>query len=163
MISNLIPREVAHSSLDLFEKPPLLVTLKMHSPRKLDLLFLLMVLCSSLKYSATKIISSIFNLLVWDFELREPCLRTHATEAANRDTPYFVHNPLSSLFSECTLSLNGEKISTTNAHYAHKSFLRPSFHTVMMRRKRGWLAKVNIMKKTHQLSTVMKGELRIVN
>ena len=42
-------------------------------------------------------------------------LRTHATEAAQRDTPYLFNNPLSSLFSESTMSLNGEKISTTNA------------------------------------------------
>ena len=53
--------------------------------------------------------------------------RTHATEAANRDTPYFVNNPLSSLFSECTLSLNGEKISTTNANFAHKNFIETKF------------------------------------
>ena len=46
-------------------------------------------------------------------------LRTHATEAAQRDTPCLVNNPLSSLISECTLSLNGEKISTTNANFAH--------------------------------------------
>ena len=54
-------------------------------------------------------------------------LRTHATEAANRDTPFFVNNPLSLLFSECTLSLNGEKISTTSANLAHKSFFETEF------------------------------------
>ena len=50
-------------------------------------------------------------------------LRTHATDARLRDTPYLVISPLSSLFSECTLSLNDEKISTTNANFAHKSFI----------------------------------------
>ena len=54
-------------------------------------------------------------------------LRTHATEAAQRDTPYLVNNPLSSLFSECTMSLNGEKISTTKANFAHKSFIETEF------------------------------------
>ena len=39
-------------------------------------------------------------------------LRTHATVDANRDTPYFVNSPSSSLFSECTLSMNCEKIET---------------------------------------------------
>ena len=47
-------------------------------------------------------------------------LRTHAIEAANRD-------PLSSLFSEYTLSLNGEIKSTTNANLAHKSFNETEF------------------------------------
>ena len=50
-------------------------------------------------------------------------LRTHATEAGQRDTPYLVNNPLSSLFSECTMSLNGQKISTTNANFDHKSLI----------------------------------------
>ena len=54
-------------------------------------------------------------------------LRTHATEAAQRDTPYLVNNPLSSLFSECTMILNGEKISTSNANFAHKSFIETEF------------------------------------
>ena len=63
-------------------------------------------------------------------------LRTHATEAANRDTPYFVNNPL---FSECTLSLNGEKISTTNANFAHKSFIETEF-SYGNDAKKTWLA-----------------------
>ena len=31
------------------------------------------------------------------------------------------------MFSECKLSLNGEKISTTNANFAHKSFIETEF------------------------------------
>ena len=54
-------------------------------------------------------------------------LRTHATEAAQRDTPYSVDNTLSSIFSECTISLNGEKISTTDANFDHKSFIETYF------------------------------------
>ena len=66
-------------------------------------------------------------------------LRTHATEVANRDTPYFVNNPLYSLFSECTLSLNGEKTSTTNANFAHKSFIETEF-SYGNDAKKTWLA-----------------------
>ena len=62
IISNLIPKEATHSSLDLFEKLPLLVTFENAFTKKLDLHTLPMVLCSSLKYSATEIISSFF---VW--------------------------------------------------------------------------------------------------
>ena len=50
-------------------------------------------------------------------------LQTHATEAAQQDTPYLVNNPFSSSFCECTMSLNGEKIPETNANFAHKSFI----------------------------------------
>ena len=59
-------------------------------------------------------------------------LSTHAIEAANRDTPYFVNIPLSSLFSESTLSLNGEKKYTTNANFAHKSFIAFEFSKNMV-------------------------------
>ena len=54
-------------------------------------------------------------------------LQTHASDAALRDTPYLVNNLLSALISECTLSLNGKKISTTNANFAHKTFLETEF------------------------------------
>ena len=66
-------------------------------------------------------------------------LRTHATEAANKDTPYFVNIPLSSIFSECTLSLNGEKKSTTIANFAHKSFIETEF-SYGNDTKKTWLA-----------------------
>ena len=54
-------------------------------------------------------------------------LQTHAIEAENRNTPYFVNVPFSSFFSKCTLSLNGEKISTTNANFANQSFIETKF------------------------------------
>ena len=38
-----------------------------------------------------------------------------------------VKNLLSSLFSECTISLNGEKFSTTNANFHRKSFIETEF------------------------------------
>ena len=60
-------------------------------------------------------------------------------EAANRDTPYCVYNPISSLFSECTLSLNCEKISTNNANFAHKSFIETEF-SYGNDAKKTWLA-----------------------
>ena len=54
-------------------------------------------------------------------------LRNHATEAAQRDTPSWVNIPLSSLFSECTIFLRGEKNLTTYANSAHKSFIDTKF------------------------------------
>ena len=60
-------------------------------------------------------------------------LSTHATEAANRDTPYFVNIPLSSLFSESTLSLNGEKNLLPTQILSTKVLLLSSF-------QKTWLA-----------------------
>ena len=65
--------------------------------------------------------------------------RTHATEAGQRDTPYLINNPVSSLFSEFTMSLNGEKISTTNVNFAYKSFIETDF-SQSNDEKKTWLA-----------------------
>ena len=49
------------------------------------------------------------------------------TDATNTDAPYFSNNALQSLFSECTVSANGVKISNTNGNYAHKAFIETEF------------------------------------
>ena len=88
-------------------------------------------------------------------------LRTHATEAGQRDAPYLVNNPLSSLFSECTMSLNGENFSTTNANFAHKSFIETEFSHGLMQRNRGLPVKAILMKIIHQVLMVLMGELKM--
>ena len=40
------------------------------------------------------------------------------TDAANSDAPYLSNNALQSFISECTVSANVVKISTTNGKYA---------------------------------------------
>ena len=50
-----------------------------------------------------------------------------ATDVAKTDAPYFCNNVLLSLFSDCTLSANGLKISNANGNYAHKSFIETEF------------------------------------
>ena len=128
MISNLLPTEATHSSLGLFEKPPLLITFENAFTRKIGLsyppddpMLELEVLGDRNNFInfqrarleiVTRIVQNNGNLL-----------RTHATEAAQRDTLYLVNNPPSSLFTECTMSLNGEKILTTYTNLAHKSFI----------------------------------------
>ena len=45
-------------------------------------------------------------------------------------TRHISNNPLHSLFSECTVSANGVKISNTNGNYAHKAFIETEFSSV---------------------------------
>ena len=72
-------------------------------------------------------------------------------------------NVLTILYLHYLLSPNGEKISTTNANIAHKSFIEKEFSygKDAKKRKHGWLVKVIITKITHQLMTVLEGELRM--
>ena len=39
------------------------------------------------------------------------------------DDPFFCNNALHSLFSDCTVSANGLKISNSNGNSSHKSFI----------------------------------------
>ena len=144
MISNLIPSEATHSSLDLFEKPPLLVTFLNAFTQKIGPSY--SPDGPMLKFEVLGDRNNFIDLQRTRLEIvarivrsNGNVLRTHATEAANRDTPYFVNNPLSSLFSECTLSLNGERISTTKANFAHKGFIETEF-SYGNDAKKTWLA-----------------------
>ena len=50
-----------------------------------------------------------------------------AADVTKTDAPYFCNNVLHSLFSDCTVSANGLKISNANGNYAHKSFIETEF------------------------------------
>ena len=52
---------------------------------------------------------------------------TAAADITKTDSPYFCHNVLHSLFSDCTVSANGLKIPNANGNYAHKSFIETEF------------------------------------
>ena len=48
-------------------------------------------------------------------------------DAENADAPYLSNDALHALFSECTVSANGVKISNTNGNYAQKAFFETEF------------------------------------
>ena len=52
---------------------------------------------------------------------------TAAADVTRTDGPYFCNNVLHSLFSDCTVSANGLKISNSNGNYAHKNFIETEF------------------------------------
>ena len=52
---------------------------------------------------------------------------TAAADVTKTDAPYFCNNVLHSLFSACTVSANGLKISSANGNYAHKSSVETEF------------------------------------
>ena len=128
MISNLLPTEATHSSLDLFEKPPLLVTFENAFTQKIGPSYspdgpMLEFEVLGDRNNFIDLQRTRLEIVARIVQNKGSVLRTHATEEGQRDAPYLVNHPLSSLFSQCTKSLNGEKISTTNANFAHKSFI----------------------------------------
>ena len=64
-------------------------------------------------------------------------LRT-GTDATKTEAPYFSNNALHSLFSECTVSANGVKISNTNGNNLTKHSLKRNFLQEKLQ-KNAWL------------------------
>ena len=64
---------------------------------------------------------------------------TAAADITKTDSPYFCNNVLHSLFSDCTVSSNGQKISNANGKYAHKCFIETEF-SHNKDSKNAWLA-----------------------
>ena len=152
MIANLLPSEATHTTLDLFEKPPLLVTFENAFTQKIGPSF-----SSDGPVLEIEVLGDRNNFIdLQKIVLEIKCKITQAndadlragTEAANRDTPYFVNNTLHSLFSECTVSANGIKISKTNGNYAHKGFIEIEFSHGDSAKTLGWSVK-DIITKTN--------------
>lgn len=132
MRTNVLPNEATHSSLDIFEKAPLLITFENSFDQKVGSSY------SSDGPSIEFVVVSDRNNFI-DLQkifLEVHCrikqsdgtdLRHHATDAALRDRPSFVNNTLHSLFSDCNVYANGAKVSSSNGLYGHKSFIETEF------------------------------------
>ena len=128
----VIPSEATHSSSDLFEKPPLLVTFDQSFEQK------------TFEFEVVGDRNSFIDLQKIYLEIK--CriqnvdgtdLRYDAGDPANTDSAFFVNNVLHSLFADCTVSANGIKISSANGHYAHKISWKQTSRTGQMQRRLG--------------------------
>ena len=128
----VIPSKATHSSLDLFEKPPLLVTFDQSFEQKTGPLY--SPSGSSLEFEVVGDRNNVIDLQKIYLEVK--CriqnadgtdLRYTAGDATATDAAYFVNNVLHSLFTDCTVSANGIKNSSNNGHYARKNFIEPEF------------------------------------
>ena len=120
----VIPSEATHSSLDLFEKPFLLVTFDQSFEQNTGTLY--SPSGSSLEFEVVGDRNNFFDLQKIYLEIKCRILQTDETDLrytygdANACDPYFPNNILHSLFAGCTVSANGIKILTANGHYEQK-------------------------------------------
>ena len=143
MITNLLPAEATHTTLDLFEKQPLLITFDNAFTQKVGPSY--SPDGPMLEFEVLGDRNNFIDLQKFLLEIKckisrnnDGDLRT-GTDATNTDAPYFSNNALHSLFSECTVSANGVKISNTNGNYAHKAFIETEFSSGKTA-KNTWLA-----------------------
>ena len=127
----MLPTEATHSSLDLFEKPALFLNFDGDFCQKVGPVY--SPNGPMLKFEVAGGRNNFIDLqkLFLEIECKivqgsETDLKYDAGAAADvtkTNAPYFCNNVLHSLFSDCTLSANGLKISKANGNYAHKSFI----------------------------------------
>ena len=131
MITNLLPAEATHTTLDLFEKQPLLITFDNAFTQKIGpsyppdgpMLEFEVLGDRNNFIDLQKILLEVKRKITQNNDVD---LRT-GEDAAGTDAPYFSNNALHSLFSESTVSANGVKISNNNGNYAHKAFIETEF------------------------------------
>ena len=128
----VIPSEATHSSLHLFEKPPLLVNFDQSFEQKTGPLYSpsessleLEVVGDHNNFIALQKIYLEIKCQIQNVDGTD--LRYDAGGPANTDSAFFVNNVLHSQFADCTVSANGLKISSANGHYAQKSFIETEF------------------------------------
>lgn len=143
MITNLLPVEATHSSLDLFEKPPLLITFDYSFEQKIGPAY--SPNGPNLEFEVTGDRNNFIDLQRIYLELKCRILNSDNTilkftrgDAPNTDAAQFVNNALHSMFSDCTVTANGLKISNANGLYGHKSFIETEFSN-NSDAKRTWL------------------------
>ena len=149
MIGNMLPAEAKHSSLDLFEKPALLVKFDGSFCQKLGPVY--SPNGPMLEFEVAGDRNNFIDLQKIILEIKCKILQssdadlkyenTAAADVTKIDAPYFCNNVLHSLFSDCTVSANGLKISSANG-------TKPSFLKIKMPKARGWHVKAIFMKQT---------------
>ena len=128
MLPNVLPVEASHSSLDIFERAPLLITFDSSLEQRNGPLYA--PNGPTLEFVVTGDRTNFIDLQNIFLEVK--CnikhgngngLRYDATSAANTDSPIFVNNALHSLFSDCNIVANEVRMSSANGYYAPKAFL----------------------------------------
>ena len=120
----MLPNSVTHSSLDIFQKPPVLVNFDYGNMIKIF---------PVTGYDGPTIEFEIRTERNVCLDLQDICLAVNVemflpAGTAQEKKDYIpdhllVNNTLHSLFSSCDVTLNGEVVSKSNGLYPHRAFL----------------------------------------
>ena len=118
-----LPSAATHSSLDLFQKNPVLVNFdhgnvqEVHPVTGVD--------GPTLEFEIRTDRNSFLDMSEVYLRLAVTIIDLNTLKPVDTTTQPVVltNNALHSLFSNCEVSINGENVSTSNSLYAHKSFL----------------------------------------
>ena len=131
----MLPTEATHSSLGLFQKQAFLVIFDgsfcqkkrpVYNPNGPMVEFEIAEDRNNFN-DLQKIFLEIKCKIVQVFEADLKYDSGAATDVTKTDAPYFCNNVLPSLFSDCTVSANGLKISNAYGNYDHKNSIDTEF------------------------------------
>ena len=131
MLPNVLPVEASRSSIDIIERPPILITSNTSFEHKIGPVYA--PNGPTLEFEVVGDRTNFFDLQNIYLEVKCRILRPNgdkldydAGNAAATGSPSFVNNTLHSLFSECSITANGIKISS-NGNYAQKASTETEF------------------------------------
>ena len=152
----MLPTEATHSSLDLFETPALLVVFDGSFCQKVGPVY--SPNGPMLEFEVTGDRNNFIDLQKIYLEIKYKIAQGSvadlkydagaAADVTKTDAPYFCNNVLHSLFSDCTVSAKGLKISNANGNYAQKISLKLNFLITKMLKQLDWHVKVIHTKRT---------------
>ena len=132
MLPNNLPFEASHSSLDLYERSPLLNNFDASFEQKIGPLYA--PNGPRLEFEVTGDRTNFIDLQNIYLEVKCKILQSNgndlrydATSTANSDLPCFVNNSLHSLFADCNIKAEGVQVSSSNGNYARKAFIETEF------------------------------------
>ena len=130
--SNALPIETSHTSLDIFERPQLLVNFDGSFEQKVGPLY--SPNGPTLEFEVKGDRTNFIDLQNIYLEIKCKIVKADGSNldyvtgtAAQQDKPVFVNNTLHSLFSDCTVTAKWVKVSSANGLYAHKAFIETEF------------------------------------
>ena len=132
MIPNVLPVQASHSSMEIFERPPLLITSNTSFEQKTGPVYA--PNGATLKFEVVGDRTNFVELQ--NIYLEVKCrilipngdkLEYDAGNASANGSPFFVNNTLHSLFFECSITANGIKIPSANGNYGQKAFNETEF------------------------------------
>ena len=130
--SNALPIETLHTSLDIVERHQLLVNYDGTFEQKIGPLYAL--IGPTLEFEVKGDRTNFIDLQNIYLEVKCKTVKADNTnlnyvtgDATQQETPVFVNNTLHSIFSDCTVTAQGVKVSSANGLYAHKAFIETEF------------------------------------
>ena len=145
MLPDVTPVEALHSFLDIFEQPTIFITFNTSIEQKIGPVYpvyapnrpTLELEMFGVRDNFTDLQNIYLELKCRILRLTDDRLVYYRDNAVATDSPILKIITLHSLFFECSITANANKISSANGNYAQEEFIGTDFYTTRKRKKLG--------------------------